>query len=41
MRPDYVFILPWNLRQEIAQSLAVIREWGGKFVTSIPTLEVY
>ena len=35
-RPDYVLILPWNLRQEIVESMAVVREWGGKFVIPIP-----
>jgi hypothetical protein len=40
VRPDYVMILPWNLKEEIMQQLSYIREWGGKFVTSIPQLEV-
>lgn len=40
MRPDFVLILPWNLRDEIADQLAYIREWGGKFATSVPTLQV-
>jgi len=39
-RPDYVFLLPWNLKQEITSQLAYIREWGGKFVVPIPTLQV-
>lgn len=39
-RPDYVIILPWNLRKEIAAQLTYIREWGGKFVTTIPQLVV-
>jgi len=39
-RPDFVVILPWNLREEITQQLAYIREWGGKFVTAIPQLVV-
>ncbi|MDD5383756.1 MAG: class I SAM-dependent methyltransferase [Gallionella sp.] len=39
-RPDYVLILPWNLRMEVAEQLAYIREWGGQFVTSVPVLEV-
>ena len=39
-RPDYVLILPWNLRDEITLQLAGIREWGGRFVLPIPTLEV-
>jgi hypothetical protein len=40
-RPDYVMILPWNLRQEIAAQLAFIREWGGRFVVPIPGVEVF
>jgi hypothetical protein len=39
-RPDYVLILPWNLREEIVQSMAHVREWGGRFVVSIPTVTV-
>jgi SAM-dependent methyltransferase len=39
-RPDYVVILPWNLRDEITAQLAYIREWGGKFVTAVPQLVV-
>ena len=38
-RPDYVLILPWNLREEIENQLAAIREWGGRFVVPIPELE--
>ena len=39
-RPDYVLILPWNLKDEIMQALAPIRAWGGKFVVPIPSLRV-
>jgi 2-polyprenyl-3-methyl-5-hydroxy-6-metoxy-1,4-benzoquinol methylase len=39
-RPDYVLILPWNLREEITTQLACIREWAGQFVVPIPQLEV-
>ena len=37
-KPDYVLILPWNLRQEVTEQLKYIYEWGGKFVTSVPSL---
>jgi SAM-dependent methyltransferase len=39
-RPDYVLILPWNLRTEIVAQAGCIAEWGGRFVVPIPTLEV-
>ena len=39
-RPDYVFILPWNLRDEIMEQMAAIRAWGGAFVVPIPRLQV-
>jgi len=35
-RPDYVFILPWNLKAEIMTQLAHVREWGGRFIRAIP-----
>lgn len=40
-RPDYVVILPWNLRDEIEEQLGYIREWGGRFAVPIPRLEVW
>jgi hypothetical protein len=40
-KPDYVFILPWNLRDEIAGQMAVVREWGGRFVVPIPSIEIF
>ncbi|MEF8700035.1 MAG: class I SAM-dependent methyltransferase [Candidatus Accumulibacter sp. UW26] len=39
-KPDYVLILPWNLRAEVTQQLDYIRAWGGQFVTAVPTLEI-
>jgi SAM-dependent methyltransferase len=39
-RPDYVVILPWNLKDEIVSQLQYIRQWGGRFVVPIPTLTV-
>ncbi len=40
-RPDYVVILPWNLRDEVSGQLDGIRDWGGRFVTAIPDLDVF
>jgi SAM-dependent methyltransferase len=39
-RPDYVLVLPWNLRGEIMAQLSYIRNWGGIFVAAIPRLEL-
>jgi SAM-dependent methyltransferase len=39
-RPDYVLILPWNLRDEIVSQMAHVRSWGGKFVVPVPRVEV-
>jgi SAM-dependent methyltransferase len=40
-RPDYLFILPWNIKDEIMSQMACIRDWGGKFVVPIPQVTVY
>lgn len=40
-RPDYVLILPWNLKDEIMKQMSFIRQWGGKFVVPIPEVTVY
>jgi len=39
-RPDYVLILPWNLKNEIVEQMSYIRSWGGQFVVPIPSVEV-
>lgn len=39
--PDYLFILPWNLKKEIIEQMSYIRKWGGKFVVPIPEIVVY
>jgi len=39
-RPDYVLVLPWNLRDEISQQLDYVRSWGGRLVFPIPALEI-
>ena len=40
-KPDYVVILPWNLKDEIMEQLRFIREWGGRFVVPIPKVAIY
>ncbi|MDQ3979450.1 MAG: class I SAM-dependent methyltransferase [Actinomycetota bacterium] len=40
-RPHYLLILPWNLRGEIMDQMSGIREWGGRFVTPIPAVQVH
>jgi SAM-dependent methyltransferase len=40
-KPDYVLVLPWNLRYEVAAQMAGIRAWGGRFVVPIPAVEVW
>jgi len=39
-KPDYVVILPWNLKDEIMRQLQFIREWGGRFVVPIPKVAI-
>ena len=39
-RPDFVVVLPWNLRDEITAQLAYIRDWGGQFVFAVPELQI-
>jgi hypothetical protein len=39
-KPDYLLILPWNLKEEISKQMSYIRDWGGKFVVPIPKLEI-
>jgi SAM-dependent methyltransferase len=40
VKPDYVFILPWNFKDEILAQLAHIRDWGGRFIVPIPQATV-
>jgi C-methyltransferase C-terminal domain/Putative zinc binding domain/Methyltransferase domain len=40
-KPDYVLILPWNLKGEIMEQVEYIREWGGQFVIPIPEVTIY
>jgi SAM-dependent methyltransferase len=40
-RPDYLLILPWNLRDEVVAAMSHIRQWGGRFVVPLPVLDVF
>jgi SAM-dependent methyltransferase len=40
-KPDYLVILPWNLRDEIATQMSVIRSWSGRFVVAVPAVELF
>jgi SAM-dependent methyltransferase len=40
-KPDYLFILPWNIKDEIMKQMSYIRDWGGKFVVPIPEINIY
>jgi hypothetical protein len=40
-RPDYLLLLPWNLKDEIMEQVSFIRTWGGKFVVPIPEVSVH
>jgi len=40
-KPDYLLIIPWNLKEEIMKQMSHIREWGGKFVVLIPEVKIY
>ncbi|MBB4571499.1 class I SAM-dependent methyltransferase [Rhizobium leucaenae] len=39
-KPDYLLILPWNIKSEIMEQMSVIRQWGGQFVVPLPDVEV-
>lgn len=40
-KPDYILILPWNIKEEIMNQLAGIREWGGRFIVAIPEFKIF
>lgn len=39
-RPDQIIILPWNLKEEVMEQLGYVKQWGGRFVTAVPSLSV-
>jgi len=39
-KPDYLFVLAWNLKEEIFRTMEGIKQWGGRFVLPIPKLEI-
>ena len=39
-KPDYVLILPWNIKDEIMNSMSEVREWGGRFLVPIPEVQL-
>ncbi|MGH7801497.1 MAG: methyltransferase domain-containing protein [Thermodesulfobacteriota bacterium] len=39
-KPDFLFVLPWNLKDEIMTQMSYIREWGGKFIVPIPRVSI-
>lgn len=39
-KPDFIIILPWNIKEEVTQQLSYIKDWGGKFVVAIPGLQI-
>ncbi|QWU99346.1 class I SAM-dependent methyltransferase [Francisella salimarina] len=41
LKPDYIVIFPWNIKEEIIAQLSYVREWGCKFVTAIPELKIF
>jgi SAM-dependent methyltransferase len=40
-KPDYLILLPWNLKSELTEQLAYVRDWGGKLVVAIPQLDIF
>lgn len=40
-RPDYILILPWNIKDEVMQQMAYSREWGAKFIVPIPDVKIF
>ena len=41
LQPDYILILPWNIKDEVIEQLSYIKQWNGKFVVAVPQLEIF
>lgn len=41
LKPEYILILPWNIKDEVIEQLSYIKEWDGKFVVAVPELKVF
>jgi hypothetical protein len=39
-KPDYILILPWNLKDEIIKQMAFVRDWGARFIVPIPAVSI-
>lgn len=39
-RPDYLLILPWNIKEEVMEQMAFIRDWAGRFIVPIPEFRI-
>ena len=39
-KPDYILILPWNLKNEIVRQMQFVKDWGGKFIIPIPQVSI-
>ena len=40
-KPDYILILPWNLKKEIMEQLSYVKKWKAKFITAIPSIKIF
>ena len=40
LKPDYIWILPWNLKKEISKELSYVKKWNCKFLTTIPKIQI-
>lgn len=40
-KPDYILIMPWNIKEEIMAQLKYVKKWKAKFITAIPSIKIY